>query len=171
MNKNHKLTGNGPLLDKKGVLREAGWSTNICYDYNPEAISKVKKFRLKEWDYYHIINSEGKYAVSFTFADNRYMGLVTCSVFDFETKEKFDCTEVQLFPNGKLNLPPTSEKGDIAFKSKTCDYHIDRTDDGRHLYCKYERCFNHTELEADIYLEQPPMDTMVIATPWKEDKK
>ncbi|MBE6795772.1 MAG: DUF2804 domain-containing protein [Ruminococcaceae bacterium] len=171
MNKNHKITGNGPLLDKDGVLREPGWANSLVFDYAPEMVAKSKRKRLKEWDYYLIMNSEGKYALSFTFADNRYMGLVCCTVFDFETKEKFDCTEVQLMPNGKMNLPLTSETGDISFKSKTCDYHIDRTQDGRRLYCKYDKCFNHTELEADVFLTQPPMDTMVIATPWREDKK
>lgn len=171
MNKNHKLTGSGPLLDKNGVLREAGWSTRLCYDYNPENVSRAKKPRLKEWDYYHIINHEGKYAVSFTFADNYYMGLVTCSVFDFETKEKFDCTETKIMPKGSLGLPKSSEKGNIEYTSKSCVFNIDRTDDGRHIYCKYERVFTHTDCEADIYLKMPDTDTMVIATPWKNDKK
>ena len=134
-------------------------------------VAKSKKNRLKEWDYYLIMNSEGKYALSFTFADNRYMGLVCCSVFDFETKEKFSATEIPIMPMGKLGLPPTSEKGDISFKNKSCDFHIDRTETGRHFYCDFKRTFNHTEIVADIYLEQPPMDTMVIATPWKENKK
>ena len=134
MNKNHKLTGSGPLLDKNGALREAGWSTRLCYDYNPENVSRAKKPRLKEWDYYHIINHEGKYAVSFTFADNYYMGLVTCSVFDFETKEKFDCTETKIMPKGSLGLPKSSENGNIEYTSKSCVFNIDRTDDGRHNY-------------------------------------
>ncbi len=169
-NLNHKLTGSGALLNEKGALREAGWANSLVYDYSRSMV-KANKSRLKEWDYYHVINSEGKYAVSFTFADNGYMGLIDCSVFDFETKEKFSATEVPVMPMGKLGLPPTSEKGDISFKNKSCDFHIDRSEAGRHFYCDFKRTFNHTEIVADIYLEQPPMDTMVIATPWKENKK
>ena len=86
-NLNHKLCGEGALLNEKGLLKEAGWATGLVYSYSRSMV-KGKKLRLKEWDYYHIINNEGKYAVSFTFADNGYMGLVDCSVFDFETKEK-----------------------------------------------------------------------------------
>jgi len=99
------------------------------------------------------------------------MGLIDCSVFDFITKEKFSATEIPIMPMGKLNLPATSEKGDISFKNKSCEFHIDRTEKGRHFYCDFKRTFNHTEIIADIYLEQPPMDTMVIATPWKKNKK
>ncbi len=171
MNKNHKISKTGSVLDKNGVLTEPGWANSLVLDYSSDMVAKSKKHRLKEWDYYHIINSEGKYAVSFTFADNRYMGLVSCCVFDFVTKEKFDCTETLVMPKGKMGLPKTSEKGDISFKSKTCDFHIDRNNEGRHIYCKYDIAFSHTEAEADIYLKQPPMDTMVIATPWAEDKK
>ena len=169
-NLNHKLTGSGNLLDENGVLREAGWANSLVYDYSRSMV-KANKSRLKEWDYYHVINSEGKYAISFTFADNGYMGLIDCSVFDFVTKEKFSATEIPIMPMGKLNLPSTSEKGDITFKNKSCEFHIDRTENGRHFYCDFKRTFNHTEIVADIYLEQPPMDTMVIATPWKENKK
>ena len=169
-NLNHKLTGNGNLLDEKGYLREAGWANSLVYNYSRSMV-KSNKSRLKEWDYYHIIDSEGKYAVSFTFADNGYMGLIDCSVFDFITKEKFSATEIPIMPMGKLNLPDTSEKGDISFKNKSCTFHIDRTETGRHFYCDFKRTFNHTEIVADIYLEQPPMDTMVIATPWKNNKK
>ncbi len=169
-NLNHKLTGSGALLNENGALREAGWANSLVYDYSRSTV-KANKSRLKEWDYYHVINNEGKYAVSFTFADNGYMGLIDCSVFDFVTKEKFSATEIPIMPMGKLNLPATSEKGDISFKNKSCEFHIDRTETGRHFYCDFKRTFNHTEIVADIYLEQPPMDTMVIATPWKENKK
>ena len=169
-NLNHKLCGEGALLNEKGLLKEAGWATGLVYSYSRSMV-KGKKLRLKEWDYYHIINNEGKYAVSFTFADNGYMGLVDCSVFDFETKEKFSATEIPIMPMGKLNLPATSESGDVSFKNKGCEFHVDKSDDTRHIYCNYKRTFNHTEIVADIYLEQPPMDTMVIATPWKKSKK
>ena len=70
-NLNHKLTGSGRLLNEKGFLREAGWANSLVYDYSRSMV-KANKSRLKEWDYYHVIDSEGKYAVSFTFADNGY---------------------------------------------------------------------------------------------------
>ncbi len=166
LNRNHKIKGSGLLLNEDGSLKEAGWAKKLVFDYDPKMVREP--MRLKEWDYYHIIDSEGKYAITFTFADNRYMGLVDCVVFDFEEGKKYPFYEVKVFPMGKLNLPKTSETGNISYTSKSCDYHIDRDEKGRHFYCKYYKKKTRAELEVDIYLEQPPMDTMVIATPWKE---
>lgn len=132
-------------------------------NFSSEQVAMSKKIRFKEWDYYLIMNHNGKYAVSFTLADNRCMSIVNCSVFDFETKEKFDCTEMPFMPKGKLKFPETSEKGDISFNSKTCDYHIEHTQGERHIFCKYERSFKHTELEADICLLQPYENSVINA--------
>ena len=38
----------------------------------------------------------------------------------------------------------------------------------RHIKCHFENFMDEKPLEAEIVLEQPPMDTMVIATPWPE---
>ena len=168
LNRNHKISGKGLLLNEDGSLKEPGWANRLVFDYDPQMVKEP--MRLKEWDYYHIIDSDGRYAVSFTFADNRYMGLVNCAVFDFEEGKKYPYLELKVFPMGKLNLPRTSEEGNIEYRSKFCDYHIDRDENGRHFYCKYYARKHRPELEADIYLEQPPMDTMVIATPWNEKK-
>ncbi len=170
MNKNHRLTAPKKLLNAAGELCEAGWATQPLLDYDPKDI-KANRLRIKEWDYYQIVSAQGNYALSFLAADNRYMGLISAAVMDFHTKEKFECMETPVFPMGSLKMPHTSESGDIAFKSKTCNFHLDRTPEGRHLYCRYDNCFRYPALEADITLLQPPMDTMVIATPWAEDKK
>ena len=84
--RNHEVTNVQKLLKEDGSLREPGWSRQLVQQYSRSDI-KAPKFRIKEWDYYLIMNHEGKYAVSFTFDDNRYMGLVCCSVFDYETKD------------------------------------------------------------------------------------
>ncbi len=170
MNKNHRLTTERKLLNAAGELNEAGYATGLILDYDPRDI-KANRLRIKEWDYYHIVSGEGNYALSFLAADNRYMGLVNAAVMDFNTKEKFDCTETPILPMVSLHMPCTSESGDISFQSKTCDFHLDRTPEGRHLYCRYDNTFRYPSLEADVFLSQPPMDTMVIATPWTENKK
>ena len=38
----------------------------------------------------------------------------------------------------------------------------------RHLKCHFGNFMDGKPLEADIVLDQPPMDSMVIATPWPE---
>ncbi len=170
MNENHKIQGSGELLDEKGYLKESVSANDLVFDYERAKV-KLNKSGLKERDYYLLINNEGKYALSFAVENRGFRSIVDCSVFDFVTKEKIQCIETKVMPKGKLELPPTSKKGDISYKSKTCNFNIDRTDESRHIYCKFERSFNHTECEADIYLKQPPIDTMVISPPFKKGKK
>ena len=128
-----------------------------------------KKIRFKEWEYYLIMNHEGKYAVSFTLADNLCMGVVNCSVFDFETKEKYDCTEMPLMSRNKFKFFVENGKGAVSFTSQTCNYHIEYTQGEKHISCKYERSFGHTELEADIRLLQPRENTVVNTVDEKVD--
>ncbi|MGN1316128.1 MAG: DUF2804 domain-containing protein [Acutalibacteraceae bacterium] len=162
------MNRNQNISDEKDSLRDSDVANLNTFSYSSEQVARRKRIGFKEWYYYLIMNHDGKYAVSFTLADNRYMGIVNCSVFDFETKEKFDCAEMPFMPKGKLKFPETSEKGDISFNSKTCDYHIEHEQDERHIFCKYERSFKHTELEADIYLRQPSENSVVITVDEKE---
>lgn len=110
--------------------------------------------------YYLIISSSGKYAVSFSFSGNRYIGLANCSVFDFETREKFDCTETTVCFNKKMKFSRSEEKTCFSYNSKTC--RVTGSFDGNEgrIFGKFKRCFNHTELEADIYLAQPWKKTL-----------
>lgn len=165
LNRNHKLEGTGPLLNKKGELRECGWSNSLLYDFSPQMTNRKK---LKQWDYYQIVDSEGRYALSFAFAKNGTSGLVECSVFDFVTKEKFYATEKT---KSELVLPITTKSGDISFKNKCCEISVEKTNEGRRIYCKFERVFRHTEIIADVFLTEPKTDSLVLATPFKESKK
>ena len=70
---------------------------------------------------------------------------------------------------GKLKLPPTSEQGNVVYKDKKLDMQFIKTDGQRQIKCYYADFNKGKPLTADITLQQPDMDTMVIATPW--DKK
>ncbi len=170
MSQNIKIETQKKLLDENGELSCTGWANRLILEYNPENI-RANKHRIKEWDYYLITSPDKNYALSFCIADNRYMGLVNAAVMDFNKKEKYDFLEPLILPMGKLNLPRRSDTGNIEFKSRHCDFHIDKIENMTHIYCKFFRCYMHSDFEADIFLEKPPSDTMVIATPWANNKK
>lgn len=111
---------------------------------------KLINSRVKDWDSYLAVGGEGDYALSFTVADYGFYGLVECAVYDFVTKEKHVCLEKPKLTMSKLGLSDDLKNADFKYKSKYCNYHIDRNEKGSHFYCKYDRCFIHTELEADI---------------------
>lgn len=165
--RNHEVTTVQPLLKEDGSLREPGWSKNLIQIYNRNQI-KAPKFRIKEWDYYLVLNEE--FAGAFTISDDGYIGLRSVSLLNF--KEGWEHTETILnpFPMGKYKLPSTSEMGNTIYKDKRLHMRFLVKQGERRIQCKFKNFYQGKEFSCDIRLEQPKMDTMVIATPWKEKK-
>lgn len=165
--RNHEVTTVQPLLKEEGSLREPGWSKNLVQIYNRNQI-KAPKFRIKEWDYYLVLNEE--FAGAFTISDDGYIGLQSVSLLNF--KEGWEHTETILnpFPMGKYKLPSTSEMGNTIYKDKRLHMRFLVKQGERRIQCKFKNFYQGKEFSCDIRLEQPKMDTMVIATPWKEKK-
>ena len=67
---------------------------------------------------------------------------------------------------GKLHLPEDSSEGETKYADKRLQMSFVPKDGARHITCHFENFMDGKPLDADIVLEQPPMDTMVIATPW-----
>ena len=57
MQRNHEVTTIQDLLDDQGELREPGWSRKQVQRYDRSAI-KAPKWRIKEWDYYLLLNDD-----------------------------------------------------------------------------------------------------------------
>ena len=110
---NHEVTTQQMLLKEDGSLREPGWSKSLVQQYERSMI-KAPKFRIKEWDYYLVLNED--FAGAFTLSDDGYIGLQSVSLLNF--KEGWENTETILnpFPMGKFKLPNTSEEGDVISK-------------------------------------------------------
>lgn len=166
---NHKCETKRKLLTSNGHLAEPGWSNKLIFDYSPFDI-KANKLRIKEWDYYVIVDDD--FAFATVIDDNRYMGLLNSSFYDFKENKKYDFIEPLVFPFGSLNMPVDSAKGDIYQKRKNVDIAYTHIDGARRLTGKYKKTKQHGELEFDLLIKDyPEDDTMVIATPWAEDKK
>ena len=165
--RNHEVTTIQPLLKEDGSLREPGWSKKLVQIYNRNQI-KAPKFRIKEWDYYLVLNEE--FAGAFTISDDGYIGLQSVSFLNF--KEGWEHTETILnpFPMGKYKLPSTSEMGNTIYKDKRLHMRFLVKHGERRIQCKFKNFYRGKDFSCDIRLEQPKMDTMVIATPWKEKK-
>lgn len=164
----HKIQGRGKLLTPDGRVSEPGWANALVLEYSPNDV-KANKLRVKEWDYYMVMRGDGEYAFSTVQADNRYMGLRTATIFDFEAKTKIDWLIPQILPLNKLPMPTDSSTGDICYKSKLGTLEYRHENGGRRLVGKYVKTPLAGAMEFDIFMKQPEMDTMVIATPWRED--
>lgn len=165
--RNHEVTAVQPLLKSDGSLQEPGWSRDLLQTYNRQDI-KAPKYRIKEWDYYLILNKD--FALALTISDDGYIGLQSASLLDFRIPWEHTQSILNAFPMGKFKLPTTSKTGDTIYHDKNLDMEFQVTENTRKLNCAYRNFYNNETLTCDITLSQPPMDTLVIATPWKEKK-
>ena len=90
--RNHEVTKVQLLLDEKGELREPGWSRRLVQKYRRDDI-KAPAFRIKEWDYYLVVNKD--FAAAFTISDDGYIGLQSVSLLVFG-EEPWEHTETVL---------------------------------------------------------------------------
>ncbi len=165
---NKQITTPGKLLNEQGELTNPGYSTSLIQEYSRNDI-KANKLKIKEWDYYLIYND--KYAVALTIADNSYMGLVSVSLIDFTQAKEHTTSLMSFFTNGKTNLPSTSKKGNVEVKNKKVHIQFLNNEKERRLLLKMKNYYKKKPLELEFRLFDEPEDSMVIATPFKENKK
>ena len=75
-----EVTEKTDLLDKNGSITNPGWANVPLWNYNRERI-KAPRFRIKEWDYYCILN--GSAGIALTLSDMGYLGFAGITFFDF----------------------------------------------------------------------------------------
>ena len=102
--RNHEVTQHQLLLDNHGELREPGWARQQVWQYRRNMI-KAPAFRIKEWDYYLVLNEH--FAGAFTISDDGYLGLQSVSLLCFDGDQPWEHTEtiLNVLPMGKLKLP------------------------------------------------------------------
>lgn len=166
--RNHEVTTVQPLLNKFGSINECGWSKSMIQVYNRNQI-KASKFRIKEWDYYLIMNPD--FGLALTISDDGYIGLQSASLLDFKNKWQHTETILNFLPMGKMNMPSSSTQGTSVFKNKRLHMEFCVEQGKRVLYCNFQNFYEGKPLICSIELKEPPMDSIVIATPWKNKKK
>lgn len=164
MSTQHELSP-GPLHDAQGRLTEAGYATDDRKRYSRAAI-RAPWYRIKEWDYYGIFGDD--YGIGLVIADNSYMGLLSVTWFDFTARTMRDVAAIPLFTRGRLGLPESADAGDIAASHKGVSLDFRHVDGGRRLILDCPAFEGGKGLAGEIFLAQPDMDRMTIATPFPE---
>ena len=166
MGRNHEVTNRQYLLDENGELREPGWSRNMVQRYRRSDI-KAPKYRIKEWDYYLVLSKD--FAGAFTISDDGYIGLQSVSLLRFgDYPWEHTETVLQPFPMGKLKLPEHTYSGTTKYADKRLQMTFKPENGKRHITCHFDRFYDNKPFSCDIELSQPPMESMVIATPWDQ---
>ena len=164
----HRITSRHALLDEQGRLTEPGYATELLLEYDRKAI-KASKLRIKEWDYYLVTCDD--FAIALTIDDNSYMGLDSISLLDFRTGLQITTSPMGVLTRGKKNLPPSSDAGDTETRGRGYSINFYHGGDHRILKFSMDKFYQGKPIKGEIRLENPEQDSMVIATPYKEDPK
>jgi len=166
--RNIEITKEQKLLEENGNIKNPGWAKKQVWKYSRKDI-KAPKFRIKEWDYY-LVMGQG-FAGAFTISDDGYIGLQSVSLLILNEKPwEHTETVLNLFPMGKLKMPETSSSGDVSYKDKRLSMKFEKNEKSRHITCNFKNFYNKKDFACDILLEEPEMDSLVIATPFEKKK-
>ena len=162
------------LLDGSGHITEEGWARFPYWKYDRAAI-KASALRIKEWDYYAVLSEDKKYGLTFTISDLGYLGLSAICFLDFEKRYFKQIDTMSILPMGRTAFPADSDNGHVAFADKKVSIEF-ITGKGRR-YLRFEcpgivDSNGNNGLKGEITLMQPEdLESMVIATSWKENRK
>ncbi len=166
-----RITEPTELLDEKGHLFKPGYATQLLWRYDRSKI-KAGWHRIKEWDYYYILNE--KYGITFTMSDLGFAGLIAVAWLDFERGTFKQEDTIAFLTKGKMNFPSSSTEGDVEFQDKKMKlgYYVEsRKRTIRVEVPEFTNSLGEKGLSGKLVLQQPDMDTMVIATPWEKNRK
>ncbi|MGB9674456.1 MAG: DUF2804 domain-containing protein [Anaerolineales bacterium] len=154
-----EITQNGMLLTPRGDLAQVGWSRQPLLDCNLEAANFYKwhflqRFRIKRWDYYAIFTP--KRFFSATLADLGYAGNIFVYTLDFASTDLHEEGLVIPFAKG-ITLPRNSTEGVSHFAGKGVTLTFQVQDQQRHLIVSWPAFQQGRGIEADIWLEAPPL--------------
>jgi hypothetical protein len=162
----NKIVFKQKLLDQGGHLANPGYSLEPLFDYSRKDIT-ASIWRIKEWDYYAVTNS--RYAVTFTIADLGYSAMITVVFLDFNNKKIIKKTQLLWLTFGKLNLPSSSLEGNAQFSSKYISVEFIRENKQRIIHANILNFDGNKHLFANLTLKDLKDDSIVIATPWREN--
>jgi hypothetical protein len=160
-----EITANGDLLDARGRLVASGWARKplLCYDRGRVAASAL---RIKEWDYYEIINPD--YGIVLLIYDIGYQGRAVVKWMDFRAGTFEENGPTLWFTRGAMGLPPSSETGDVAFDRGGVRLACRRHEDGARAFeFSFPDFRGGTGLSGELELAPPRGDSMVNAIPFR----
>lgn len=169
MKMQEKIIEQTDLLDEKGELIQSGWATKLIANYNRENI-KVNPYRIKEWDYYEITNPE--FSLVLLIYDIGIFGEARIDWIDFGKKSSISKSVDIWNSRGSLNLPKTSETGDLEFNKGEYSMKFSHQDGIRILTFNFPNFDKERGFKGEIHIFQDQnMETMVNIIPFKKKKQ
>ena len=107
----HEVVRTGPLLDRRGQLREPGWARRQLLAWNPAVLAPDAA--LRQWDFVALQDEAN--AVNITLFDLGFVQLGSVSLIDLATSEKRESSTVRLSQSDAFELSAALD-GDARFQ-------------------------------------------------------
>ncbi len=155
----------GRLLDQSGCVAEPGFAFLPVKAYDRKDV-KAPKWRIKEWDYYYVGNSQ--HGLSLTVSDMGYIWMVGATFFDFKAPQEYSKSFVGFFSMGKFNLPSSPLEGQSHVSGKGYDFTFEVHGDERHLFGHIDDVVEGQPITFDLAMKDQNKLGLCIATPFKK---
>lgn len=170
----HEVTRKQDLLCKDGTIAEEGWAREPLWKYDRKRI-RSNRLRIKEWDYYLITDPEKEFSFAATFSDLGFAGLFVIAFIDYRRKATSQTSAIKLFTLHRTGLASSPEDDNgVTFFNKDMLLSFVTKNRRRHLIISAPklRLPNGKEgFKAEITLEAEGIESMNIATGWKENRR
>jgi len=170
----NEITSPIKLLDDSGRITSEGWARRQHWKYDRTKI-KAHWSRIKEWDYYAAICQETGYGVTMTLADLGYGTLGALCWLDYNTGSFVQDDSMILMTKGRTGFAPSSGTSDLHYSDKKLKLDFTGSEEKRILDFEapaIEIPGLGTGLKGSLELHRPAdMESIVIATSWKENRK
>ncbi|WP_457559192.1 DUF2804 domain-containing protein [Candidatus Harpocratesius sp.] len=164
-----EITKHGPLHDNNGYLIQSGWARDLLLQYERSKV-RANPLRIKEWDFYEIRNDE--FGLILVIFDVGYQGTIKAQFLDFKRHETSEASESEWFTKGKLNLPPSSNSGDIRYTIKNASWECLKKDDHHLLKFNFPDYLGGKGFSGEIKLLYPrDMESLINIIPFRSPKQ
>jgi hypothetical protein len=155
------------LLDERGRITREGFARRPLWRYRRDAI-RAPWWRIKEWDYYAVIDQERGAGVTLTASDLGYAGLFALCFADIKNGQYRQVDSLKLFPKGRTGLPEEADAPHrVSFEDRRLSLEIAR--EGEYRYLRFSG--GGGRIRGDIRLWQPEkQERIAIATSWAEKR-
>jgi hypothetical protein len=154
------------LLREDGRIVQEGFARRPVWRYRRGAV-RAPWWRIKEWDYYAVIDQARGVGVTITFSDLGYAGLIALCFVDVKHGLFRQVDTLKLLTRGKLGPAEEADAPHVLeYADKTLSVRLERTGSERRL------AFSDAGgSEGEIVLQQPPeQERMAIATSWAKKR-
>jgi hypothetical protein len=157
------------VLDDLGRPVNFGWARSPVFKYTASQLRTPAR-RITASDRYII--SSPTHLITMQVLDGGYLGYVGVSVISLKDKKRSTQFYHIPFPLGELNLPNSSETGQVRIQKKKFFLEFTVMESGaRIIRLDFPRFGHHRYLRGELVLTPPPgAESLVTHMPWPSDR-